>query len=212
MEQVVEKPVPRILVGGQNSGSDNRGVLERPNLATTDSAGRFDKVPFVYRSRGSSLGREYFIFPRASSEFRSSLIEARKERSSRWLRNVEAIFLIDTRHNPSILALPRSRTNNPAFRLLLFPLREFGHHVGWTWISRYFLWFYTCQRASDQFAETLYWVCGGASEPRKNNRVPRKSWLALNCQELPLSTHTPLCSRGWILFPRRFDNRNCSGS
>lgn len=71
---------------GRTVSSDSRGVLERPNLATTDSAGRFDKVPFVYRSRGSSLGRGggstllriSFLVNRGEERMLVSLVEKRR--------------------------------------------------------------------------------------------------------------------------------------
>lgn len=51
------------------------------NLATSDSAGRFDKVPFVYRPREyCSLGKRSTFEERDSFESRS---EARKECASR---------------------------------------------------------------------------------------------------------------------------------
>lgn len=153
--------------------------------------------------------REYFT---SSREIRPNfvplnrLVSRCRERPSFLLTRVTIEFF-------EVAPTYWSRTNNPASSFspfFLFSPRddgEFGRTSmlprGWTWISRYFSWFYTrCQRASGlQPPEMRRRFIGcAAAERRKNNRVPRAENLArLNRQELPLSAHpSPLFPDGFF--------------
>lgn len=161
-------------------------------------------------------------------EIRSNLVPRRGKnaRLVSLLGNVErSILLIDTIEFFEVVPSYWSRTNNPAsfFFFFFFLPRQIrtststlvgrglaGISYGFALVVRGHSAFEQ-QRRGDGLLDLRRRVL-----PRKNNRVPRAENLArLNRRELPPSANLlsllPFVP-GRILFPRRFDNRNCSRS
>lgn len=135
---------------------------------------------------GGGNRREYFT---SSREIRPNfvplnrLVSRCRERPSFLLTRVTIEFF-------EVAPTYWSRTNNPASSFspfFLFSPRddgEFGRTSmlprGWTWISRYFSWFYTrCQRASGlqppaRDATTVYWVRGGGAAEKQSSAARGK--------------------------------------
>ena len=159
----------RDLARWARSGSD-RVVLERPNLATalTQQVDSTKSLLSIVLENAARWGRGVPL----KREIRSNLVPRRGKnaRLVSLLGNVErSILLIDIEFF-EVVPSYWSRTNNPASFFFFFFFSSSTNsdihvHVGWTWISRYFLWFCTCcQRASGlRAAETRRRFIGSAA-------------------------------------------------
>lgn len=226
MEQVVGEPVAEIWLGGRADSGSDRVVLERPNLATalTQQVDSTKSLLSIVLENAPRWGRGVPL----KREIRSNLVPRRGKnaRLVSLLGNVErSILLIDTIEFFEVVPSYWSRTNNPAsfFFFFFFLPRQIrtststlvgrglaGISYGFALVVRGHPAFEQ-QRRGDGLLGLRRRVL-----PRKNNRVPRAENLArLNRRELPPSANLlsllPFVP-GRILFPRRFDNRNCSRS
>lgn len=215
----------RDLARWARSGSD-RVILERPNLATalTQQVDSTKSLLSIVLENAPRWGRGVPL----KREIRSNLVPRRGKnaRLVSLLGNVErSILLIDTIEFFEVVPSYWSRTNNPAsfFFFFFFLPRQIrtststlvgrglaGISYGFALVVRGHSAFEQ-QRRGDGLLGLRRRVL-----PRKNNRVPRAENLArLNRRELPPSANLfslhPFVP-GRILFPRRFDNRNCSRS